>query len=158
MSLKIGDYAPDFTLFNQDAEPVTLSSYKGKNIVLLFFPFANTSVCTKEMCTFRDDLKAYESLNAQIIGVSIDSPFALKMFKQLNNYTFPLLSDYDKQVISAYGTVGVFVPDKFNYQGVSKRSAFVLDKEGKIQYSEILDNPGNEPNYNAIKEVLEKLK
>lgn len=157
MSLKVGDVAPDFTLFNQDAQPVSLSQFKGKKVVLSFFPFANTSVCTKEMCTFRDELKEYESLDAQVLGISVDSPFALKLFQEKNNYQFPLLSDFNKEVSAIYGTLGVFVPDKYNYQGVSKRSAFVLDRNGVIQYVEILENPGNEPNYNAIKETLAKI-
>ena len=86
MALKVGDKAPDFTLFNQDGEPVSLSSFKGKNVVVLFFPAANTGACTTEMCTFRDELKEYESLNAQLLGVSVDTHFALKMFHEKNNY------------------------------------------------------------------------
>lgn len=157
MSLKVGDDAPDFTLFNQDSQPVSLNQFRGKKVVLSFFPFANTSVCTKEMCTFRDELKEYESLDAQVIGISVDSPFALKLFQEKNNYQFPLLSDFNKEVCQKYDTLAVFVPGKFDYQGVSKRSAFVLDRDGVIQYVEILDNPGNEPNYNAIKETLAKI-
>lgn len=157
MSLKVGDIAPDFTLFNQDAQQVSLNQFKGKKVVLSFFPFANTSVCTKEMCTFRDELKEYESLDAQVVGISVDSPFALKLFQEKNNYQFLLLSDFNKEVSAKYGTLGVFVPEKYDYQGVSKRSAFVIDKNGVIQYVEILDNPGNEPNYNAIKETLAKI-
>ena len=157
MSLKVGDVAPDFTLFNQDTQPVSLNQFKGKKVVLSFFPFANTSVCTKEMCTFRDEFKEYESLDAQVLGISVDSPFALKLFQEKNNYQFPLLSDFNKEVCQNYGTLSVFVPGKFDFQGVSKRAAFVLDRNGVIQYVEILDNPGNEPNYNAIKETLAKI-
>lgn len=159
MSLKVGDVAPDFTLFNQDAQPVSLNQFKGKNVVILFFPLANTSVCTKEMCTFRDELKIYENLNAQVLGISVDSPFALKMFAEKNNYNFQLLSDFNKEVSAKYGALyDVFVPGKFDFKGVSKRSAFVVNKEGKIEYCEVLENAGDEPNYNAIKEVLEKIK
>lgn len=159
MSLKVGDVAPDFTLFNQDAQPVSLNQFKGKNLVILFFPLANTSVCTKEMCTFRDELKIYENLNAQVLGISVDSPFALKMFAEKNNYNFQLLSDFNKEVSAKYGALyDVFVPGKFDFKGVSKRSAFVVNKEGKIEYCEVLENAGDEPNYNAIKEVLEKIK
>ncbi|AFH49046.1 Peroxiredoxin [Ignavibacterium album JCM 16511] len=158
MSLKVGDIAPDFTLFNQDAQQVSLNQFKGKKVVLSFFPFANTSVCTKEMCTFRDDMKDYESLDAQVLGISVDSPFALKMFQEKNDYKFPLLSDVNRVVCNLYGTLGVFGPGKYDYQNVSKRSVFVLDRDGVIQYIEILDNPGNEPNYNAIKETLSKIK
>jgi len=156
MSLKIGDKAPDFTLLNQDAEKVTLSSFTGKNVVVLFFPFANTGGCTKELCTFRDELKVYENLNAQILAISVDSHFSLKMFADKNNYTFPLLSDFNKEVIKAYGVVSEnFVPGKFDYYGVSKRSAFVVDKNGILKYVEVLENPGNEPNYLNIKKSLE---
>mgnify|MGYP005864075687 CR=1 FL=1 len=158
MSVKVGSVAPDFTLFNQDAQPVSLNQFKGKKVVLSFFPFANTSVCTKEMCTFRDEMKDYESLDAQVLAISVDSHFSLKMFQEKHNYQFPLLSDFNKEVSTKYGTLGVFAPGKFDYQGVSKRSVFVLDSNGVVQYIEILDNPGNEPNYAAIKETLAKIK
>jgi peroxiredoxin len=159
MSLKVGDIAPNFELFNHNTEKVSLEQFRGKNVVILFFPLANTSVCTKEMCTFRDELKVYEDLNAQVLGISVDSPFALKMFAEKNNYNFPLLSDFNKEVSSMYGALyDVFVPGKFDFKGVAKRSAFVVDKNGVIQYAEVLENAGEEPNYNLIKETLEKLK
>jgi peroxiredoxin len=159
MSLKVGDTAPNFELFDHNTEKVSLEQFKGKNVVLLFFPLANTSVCTKEMCTFRDELKVYENLNAQVLGISVDSPFALKMFAEKNNYNFPLLSDFNKEVSASYGALyDVFVPGKFDFKGVSKRSAFVVDKNGVIQYTEVLESAGDEPNYLAIKETLEKIK
>ena len=105
MSVNVGDKAPTFTLFNQDAQKVSLDDYKGKNIVLLFFPFANTGVCTKEMCTIRDGLSNYENLDAQVIGVSVDSLFALKMWQERNNTNFPLLSDFNKEVAKTYGAM-----------------------------------------------------
>lgn len=155
MALKVGDAAPDFTLINQDGEAVTLSSFKGKKVVLLFFPAANTGVCTKEMCTFRDDLKVFENLNAQVLGVSVDMHFSLKMFQEKNNYNFPLLSDFNKQVIAAYDVVlDVFVPGKFDYKGTAKRAAFVIDENGKLIYTEVLASPGEEPNYEAVKKAL----
>lgn len=155
MALKIGDQAPNFTLTNQDGEPVSLSDYKGKKVVVLFFPAANTGVCTKEMCTFRDDLKEFEKLNAQVLGISVDTHYALKMFQEKNNYNFPLLSDFNKKVISEYDVVlDVFAPGKFDYKNVAKRSAFVVDENGKIKYTEVLASPGDEPNYEAIKKVL----
>lgn len=157
--LKVGDAAPNFELFNQDAEKVSLEQFRGKNVVLLFFPLANTSVCTKEMCTFRDELKVYENLDAQVLGISVDSPFALKMFADKNNYNFPLLSDFNKEVSANYGALyDVFIPGKFDFKGVSKRSAFVIDKNGVIQYAEVLENAGEEPNYSAVKSTLEKIK
>lgn len=155
MALKIGDQAPNFTLTNQDGEPVSLSNFKGKKVVVLFFPAANTGVCTKEMCTFRDDLKEFEKLNAQVLGISVDTHFALKMFQEKNNYNFPLLSDFNKKVIADYDVVlDVFVPGKFDYKNVAKRAAFVVDENGKIKYTEVLASPGDEPNYEAIKKVL----
>jgi len=155
MALKVGDKAPDFTLFNQDGQPVSLSSFKGKNVVVLFFPGANTGVCTKEMCTFRDELKVFENLNAQILGISVDLHFSLKMFHEKNNYNFPLLSDFNKKVIEKYDVVlDVFVPGKFDYLGVAKRAAFVVDNNGILKYVEVLASPDDEPNYAAIKKVL----
>jgi peroxiredoxin len=155
MAHKVGDKAPDFTLFNQDGEPVTLSSFKGKNVVILFFPAANTGACTTEMCTFRDELKEYENLNAQLLGISVDTHFALKMFHEKNNYNFPLLSDFNKKVIKDYDVVlDVFVPGKFDYFNTAKRAAFVVDKNGLIKYFEILANVGGQPNFEAIKKAL----
>lgn len=155
MALKVGDKAPDFTLFNQDGETVTLSSFKGKNVVVLFFPAANTGACTTEMCTFRDELKEYENLNAQLLGISVDTHFALKMFHEKNNYNFPLLSDFNKKVIKDYDVVlDVFVPGKFDYFNTAKRAAFVVDKNGSIKYFEILANVGGQPNFDEIKKAL----
>ncbi len=159
MSVNIGDKAPEFTLFNQEAEKISLGDFKGKNVVLLFFPLANTGVCTKEMCTFRDELKAYEDLNAQILGISIDSPFTLKMWQEKNNYNFPLLSDFNREVAANYGALyDVFAPGKFDFKGVAKRSAFVIDKEGVIKHAEVLEDFTKEPSYEAIKNTLEEIK
>ena len=155
MALKVGDKAPDFTLFNQDGEAVSLNSFKGKNVVVLFFPAANTGACTTEMCTFRDELKEYENLNAQLLGISVDTHFALKMFHEKNNYNFPLLSDFNKKVIKDYDVVlDVFVPGKFDYFNTAKRAAFVVDKNGLVKYFEILVNAGGQPNFDAIKNAL----
>lgn len=155
MALKIGDKAPDFTLFNQDGEAVTLSNFKGKKVVLLFFPAANTGVCTKEMCTFRDELKDFENLNAQVLGVSVDTHYALKLFQEKNNYNFPLLSDFNKKVIALYDVVlDVFAPGKFDYQGTAKRASFVINEDGTINFIEVLASPGTEPNYTEIKKAV----
>jgi glutaredoxin-dependent peroxiredoxin len=159
MSVNIGNKAPEFVLFNQDAEKVSLGDFKGKNVVLLFFPLANTGVCTKEMCTFRDELKAYEDLDAQVLGISIDSPFTLKMWQEKNNYNFPLLSDFNREVAANYGALyDVFAPGKFDFKGVAKRSAFVIDKEGVIKHAEVLEDFTKEPSYEAIKNTLEEIK
>jgi len=155
MALKVGDKAPDFTLFNQDGEPVSLSSFIGKNVVVLFFPAANTGACTTEMCTFRDELKVYENLNAQVLGISVDSHFALKMFHEKNSYNFPLLSDFNKATIKAYDVVlDVFVPGKFDYYNTAKRAVFVVDEKGNIKHIEVLANPGDQPNFEAVKKTL----
>jgi len=123
---------------------------------LLFFPFAGSGVCTKEMCNFRDEFKQYEELDAQVLGVSVDSVYALNLFAEKNNYNFPLLSDFNKEVIKAYGIYDEsFAPGKLDYSGVAKRSAFVIDKDGKVKYAEVLPSPGNEPNYEAIKNTLQ---
>lgn len=155
MSLKIGDAAPDFTLLSSNVESVKLSSFKGKNVVILFFPLANTPTCTQEMCTMRDNYDKYGELGAEVLAISVDSPFALKMWQEKNNLPFTLLSDFNKEVAKAYGTFyDVFVPGKFDYLGVAKRSAFVVDKNGIIKYVEVLENPGLEPSYENIKEAL----
>jgi len=156
MSLKIGDVAPGFKLKDQNANDVTLSDFKGKNVVLLFFPLAGSSVCTAEMCTMRDEMHDYEKLDAQILGVSVDSLYALKMWAEKNNYDFPLLSDFNKEISVKYDSLYEnFAPGKLDYKGVSKRSAFVIGKDGKIKYAEICPSPGDQPNYQAIEKALE---
>lgn len=159
MSLKIGDKAPDFTLKNHLLEDVTLSSFFGKtNVVLLFFPFVNTSTCEKELCSMRDGMAEYENLSAQVLAVSVDSPFSQKLWAEKNKFNFPLLSDFNKEVSQLYGSFyDVFVPGKFDYKGVAKRSAFVIDKNGVIKYAEVLENAGEEPSYENIKKTLESL-
>jgi len=159
MSLKVGDIAPDFTLKNANNEAFTLSNFRGKkNVVILFFPAVGTSVCEKELCSTRDSMKDYENLDAQVLAISVDGPFAQKLWADKHQFNFPLLSDFNKEVSQLYGAFyDVWLPDKFNLKGVSKRAAFVVDKNGIIQYAEVLENAGEEPNYNAIKETLKKL-
>ena len=153
MALQIGDPAPDFTLVSSDKEKITLSDYKGKHVVLLFFPMAFTGVCTTELCSMRDNIADYESLDAEILAVSVDSPFTLDKFKTDQRLNFPLLSDFNKEVSQAYGSYY----DEFvlGLRGVSKRSAFVIDREGIVQYAEVLDNAGELPNFEAVKGTLE---
>lgn len=157
MALKIGDKAPDFALFSSDKEPVKLSSFEGnKNVVLLFFPLAFTGVCTAELCSVRDDIGKYDNEKTTVFGISTDAFATLAAFKEQQNYNYKLLSDYNKEASEAYGTLyDSFTP--MQMKGVSKRSAFVVDKEGKIQYAEILENAGEVPNFSAIQEVLKKL-
>ncbi|MFH0734402.1 MAG: redoxin domain-containing protein [bacterium] len=159
MSLKIGDIAPDFSLKSHLIEDIALSDFLGKkNVVILFFPLVNTAVCEKELCSTRDGLSQYETLDAQVLAISVDSPFAQKLWADKFKFDFPLLSDFNKTTAKAYDALyDVFVPGKFDYIGVAKRSAFVVDKKGIIQYIEVLENAGSEPDYNKIQEVLQNL-
>jgi len=150
--LQPGDKAPDFNLFNTDKKEVALSDFQGKNLVILFFPMAFTSVCTAELCEMRDNIATYSNLNAAVVGISVDSPFTLAKFREEENLPFDLLSDFNKEVSQAYGSLyETFV---FNLKGVSKRSAFVIDGEGTIRYAEVLENAGKVPNFEAVKEAL----
>ncbi|KUO59142.1 peroxiredoxin [bacterium BRH_c32] len=159
MALTVGSKAPNFTLMNHNLESVSLSDFEGKkNVVVLFFPLVGTSVCEKELCSTRDGMKDYENLDAQVLALSVDSPFAQKLWVDKHKFNFPLLSDFNKEISKAYEAFyDVFVPGKFDYVGVSKRSAFVVDKAGVIQYAEVLENAGDEPNYAKIKETLHSL-
>ena len=155
MNLKIGDKAPGFSLKRKTAEglqDVSLSDYQGKkNVVVLFFPLAYTSVCTDEMCSVSQGLSEYEGLNAQVLGISVDSPFAQEAWAKANNITIPLLSDFNKDVSAAYGSQ---YEDLLGFKGVAKRSAFVIDKDGVVRYASISDDPKVVPDFNAIKACL----
>jgi Peroxiredoxin len=156
MVLKAGDSAPNFTLRASDKSEVSLENYRGKNVVLLFFPLAFTGVCTTELCSMRDDIETYEGLEAQILAISVDSLFALEKYKAEQNYNFPLLSDFNKNVSRAYGAL--YEDFVLDMKGVSKRSAFVVDKNGLIQYAQVLESAGDLPNFSAVKETLNGLK
>ncbi|RME99374.1 MAG: peroxiredoxin [Bacteroidetes bacterium] len=153
--MQVGDKAPQFTLTSDSLEAVSLSDYSGKNVVLLFFPLAFTGVCTEELCTMRDSIADYEDLDAQILGISVDSPFALQAFKREQSINFPLLSDFNKEVSRNYGAI--YEEFVMGMRGVAKRSAFVIDKDGVVRYAEILDNAGEQPDYAKIKAVLSEL-
>jgi peroxiredoxin len=155
MEITVGTKAPNFTLRNSDKAEVSLEDYKGKNVVLLFFPLAFTGVCTTELCSMRDDIATYEGLNAEVLAVSVDSLFTLEQFKKAENYNFQLLSDFNKNVSLAYGAL--YEDFVLDMKGVSKRSAFVIDKEGIIQYAEVLESAGDLPNFEAVKAALTKL-
>lgn len=159
MSLQVGNTYKNFTLKNNRLENVTLSDFVGKkNVVLLFFPFVNTGVCEKELCQTRDSLEDYKDLDATIFGISVDSPFAQKLWNDKLNFGFDLLSDFNKEVCQLYGVLDEnWLSEKFGYKGVAKRSAFVIDKNGIVQYVEVLDDPGKEPDYEKIRETLSKL-
>ena len=152
MALQIGDKAPDFTLFSSDLKEVKLSDFAGKKVIIHFFPMAFTGVCTTQLCTLRDNFSFYEGLNAQVLGISVDSPFTLAKFKEENNYQFPLLSDFNKEVSKAYGAQ--YEEFAFNLKGVAKRSAFVLDADHKIIYAEVLESAGDLPDFAAIDALL----
>lgn len=155
MAIQKGQAAPDFSLFNSEKTKVNLSDFKGKNLVILFFPQAFTGVCTTELCSVRDNLNVYTSLNADVVGISVDSIFTLAKFKEEQQYNFPLLSDFNKTTAQAYEAIyDEFV---FDMKGVSRRAAFVVDKAGIIQYAEVLESAGDLPNFDAIRQTLETL-
>ena len=152
MAVEVGSKAPEFTLVNQDREPVSLSSQLGTGpVVLAFFPGAFSGTCTKEMCTFRDSMSQFSGLNARVLGISTDTFFALKAWADQQRLGFPLLSDYNKDVINAYGVVN---PDMIGLKNIAKRSVFVLDRKGVVRYREVLEDARNEPDYQKLQEAL----
>ena len=152
MSIAVGAKAPDFTLPNEDREPVSLSAQlKNGPVVLAFFPAACSSVCTTEMCTFRDSAAELNKVGANVLGVSVDTFFALKVWKDANQLNFPLLSDFNKSVIRQYGVVN---PDMIGLKDIAKRAVFVIDKSGMVRHSEVLDDARNEPDYGKVKQAL----
>ncbi len=153
--IQVGQTAPAFTLFSSEKKQVSLSDFEGKNVVLLFFPQAFTGTCTQELCDMRDNLSKYESLNAAILAVSVDSVFTLDKYKSEQNYNFPMLSDFNKEVSTAYGSI--YHDFVFGMKGVSKRSAFVIDGAGVVRHAEVLDNAGEIPDFAAVRSVLASL-
>ncbi|MEY4108138.1 MAG: hypothetical protein RL181_2480 [Bacteroidota bacterium] len=153
--LNVGDKAPEFTLISTSKQEVSLKDYHGQNVLILFFPMAFTSVCTQELCAARDNISVYASANAQVLAISVNSPFTLAKFKEEQGLNFPLLSDYNKEVSKAYDCL--YENFVLGMKGVSKRSAFVVDKEGVIRYAEVLENAGELPNFELIKETLNAL-
>src|SRR5262245_28961041 len=164
MPIPVGSKAPDFNLKSKQASglvDVKLSNNFGKkNTLLLFFPMAFTSVCTKEMCDVSQGLNGYADLNADVFGISGDNPFAQEAWAQKENIKVSLLSDYEHKVAQAYGIAyDSFLPQvNLGMAGVAKRSAFIIDKQGVVRYAESSDDPKQLPNFNAIKETLAKLK
>ena len=157
MAFEIGQQAPEFSLFSSDKSKVSLSDYAGKkNVLLLFFPQAFTGVCTKELCSVRDNIAIYENEQVQVLGISVDSVFTLAKFKEEQQYNYPLLSDFNKEVSTQYDTIYASFTD-MNMKGVSKRSAFIIDKQGIIQYAEVLESAGDIPDFDAINKILERL-
>lgn len=155
MTPKIDSKAPDFTLQNTQGENITLSDFEEEtNVILLFFPVAFSGTCTKELCTARDNMKLYNSLNAKVIGISVDSFFCLREFKKSENLNFTLLSDFNKEVSSQYDAL---YEDFYGMKGVSKRASFVIDKQGNIRFQEILEDANDLPDFKDIQKTLAEL-
>ena len=157
MAIDVGQKAPDFTLPDSNNTPQKFSDLaKGKNVVLAFFPGAFTGVCTKEACSLRDSSSKLNSMNAQVIGISVDSPIAQKAWTAANNLNFPLLSDYSRKVINQFG---VALPNFAKLEGytVAQRAVFVIDKTGTVRYKHVTSGPGVEPNYDEINQAVAKL-
>jgi glutaredoxin-dependent peroxiredoxin len=154
MSVDVGSKAPEFTLTNQERQPVKLSEQRGKPVVLAFFPAAFSSVCTKELCTFRDSMAQLGKADAQVFGISVDTFFALKAFQGQQKLTFPLLSDFNKTAMRDYGA---FNEDMIGMHGIAKRATFVIDKDGVVRHAEVLEDARNEPNYDAVFKTLAAL-
>ncbi len=152
MKIEAGQAAPDFTLYNSDKKQVTLSELRGGNVLLLFFPLAFTSTCTQELCGVRDNISWYNNANATVFGISVDALHTLAKYKEDQQLNFTLLSDFNKDVSSAYGSL--YEIFGYNMKGVSKRSAFIIDKEGIVRYAEVLENAGEIPDFKAIQATL----
>jgi peroxiredoxin len=156
MAAAVGSKAPDFTLVNGDREPVTLSNLIGRgSIVLAFFPGAYSGTCTKEMCTLRDTMSQLNELNATALGISTDTFFTLKAWGDQQQFGFPLLSDYNKEAITAYGVVN---PDMIGLKNIAKRAVIVIDRGGIVRYREVLDDARNEPDYEKLRQELAKIR
>jgi peroxiredoxin len=156
MKIEIGQAAPDFTLYDSAKNKVTLSDLKGHNVLLLFFPLAFTSTCTAELCSIRDNISFYNNVNAKVFGISVDSLHTLAKYKADQNLNFSLLSDFNKDVSSLYGSL--YEMFGYNMKGVSKRSAFLIDKDGIVRYAEVLENASEQPNFKNITLSLESLR
>jgi glutaredoxin-dependent peroxiredoxin len=154
---ELGQKAPDVEFVDTDRKGVKTSHFQGKTTVIAFFPGAFTGVCTKEMCTFRDSMSKFNSLDANVVAISVDSPFSNKAFKEQNRLNFPVLSDYDRKGVNAFGV------QLQNFAGLNgytaaQRAVFVLDREGNVKAKWIAENPGLEPNYEWVSNEVEKLK
>jgi glutaredoxin-dependent peroxiredoxin len=156
MALEPGQAAPDFILYDSEKKQLRLSETRETNVLLLFFPLAFTSTCTKELCTVRDNLGWYNTVEARVLAISVDSHYVLAKYKAEQQLNFTLLSDFNKEASTAYGSI--YELFSYNMKGVPKRSAFVIDKSGIIRYAEVLENAGEIPNFSAIREILGNLK
>lgn len=157
MALQIGQKAPNFSLYSSKKEKISLGDFAGnKNVLILFFPQSFTGVCTKELCSVRDDIGRYNQANAEVLGISVDSIFTLAKFKEEQQLNFTLLSDFNKEVSSSYESIYASFTD-MDMRGVSKRSAFIIDKQGVIQFAQVLESAGDIPDFEAINETLNRI-
>lgn len=154
--VRVGQKAPEFTLYDTERKPRSLKEFLDKKVVLAFFPGAFTGVCTKEMCTFRNSMARLNELKAQVVAVSVNDPFSNRGFVEVNGLAFPILSDYNRDVIKLYG---IEMPDFAGLKGytAAKRSVFILDRNGIIRYVWVSENPGVEPNYQEIEKALQEI-
>ena len=155
MKIEMGQQAPDFSLYNSDKNKVTLSELRGQNVLLLFFPAAFSGTCTKELCSVRDNISMYNNADAKVFGVSVDTVYSLAKYKEDQKLNFALLSDFNKEVSASYGCLY----DLFSYdmRGVSKRSAFVIDKNGIVQFAQVLEKATDLPDFELIQKTLKSL-
>jgi peroxiredoxin len=156
LSIELGQRPPDFQLPDQDRKLRTLKDFLGKKTVLAFFPGAFTSVCTKEMCAFRDSMQTLNSLNAQVVAISVNDPWTNKAFAEANKLQFPILCDYTREVVRKFN---VFHDDFAGLKGytVAKRSVFVLDPKRVVRYRWVTEDPGKQPNYDEVRDVLARI-
>ncbi|WP_205509270.1 peroxiredoxin [Longitalea arenae] len=144
--------APDFTLYDSAKNPVSLHDFKGKKVVLLFYPLAFSSVCTKELCYVRDNMSLFNNMDAQVLGISVDSLYTLAKFREEQGFNFPLLSDFNKEVSKLYNAL--YDEFSYNMKGVSKRASFVIDRQGMVRYEQVLEKAGELPDFEAIQKTL----
>ncbi len=156
MAVEIGRAAPEFSLFDTDRTKRSLADFSGNNVVLAFFPGAFTGGCTTEMCTLRDQMDQFNNLNAQVLGISVDPPFSLKAWADVNNLNFPMLSDFNREAVKLYGVALENMGGMEGYTA-AKRAVFVLDKDRVVRYAWVAPSPTNEPDYDEVRQALSQL-
>ncbi len=157
MPLQPGDPAPDLTLLDHDLRRVSLADHGGSSLVLFFFPLAFSDTCTEEMCTVAEDFSAYDELDAQVVGIGVDSPYVLGRFRQECGAEFPFLSDFHREAAEAFGVLRS-EPLRSGLRGTSERAAFVLDAEGRVAYGWVGEHPGLLPPFDEIKQAVRQLR
>ena len=152
MTIAVGQQAPGFTLYSSEGKPVSLSDFQGRKVVIHFFPLAFTGVCTTQMCTLRDTFGTYRHADAEILAISVDSPFTLARFKTEQNLPFTMLSDFNKEVSQAFGAL--YEEFVMGMRGVSRRAAFVLDESQHVLYAEVLESAHDLPDFESIQQII----